>query len=123
MTRDDIMAVEDIFRQNLVSLKRETTRMVSPAAIVTLVGIPPEVQDRYINMNLSLYIMFENKVSYVITISRILKFMTAKFIPNSMQELILVAMNKIKIVYSHSGFCIKSFNADNKFEPLRDVIT
>ena len=56
----------------------------------------------------------------MITIFRNLKFITAEFIPNRIQEGILDSMKRIQIIYSHRGFCIIDGNSNNKFEPLQD---
>ena len=75
------MADEDIFGLNLRHLKGNTTRKKSPADTVTRVAIPPEINERYMDITLSIDIMFMNKVTFMMKISNNLKFITAKYIP------------------------------------------
>ena len=74
--------------------------------MVTQVGISIYTQDRYMSVTLSLDIMFVKKNSFLIKISINLKFITAKFITNRIQEGILAATKQIKNIYSNRGFCI-----------------
>ena len=68
VTRDDIMAYEYIFGPNVGSLKRNTTRKTSPASVVTRVTIPPDINETHMEITLSIYIMFVNKVAFTVTI-------------------------------------------------------
>ena len=67
--------------------------------MVMRLGISSEIQDRYTNINLSLDIMFVNKVVFMITILRNINFITSGFTPNRRQECILAATKKIKSIY------------------------
>ena len=59
----------------------------------------------------------------MITISINQNFITANFIQNRNQEVILAKINQIKIIYSHRCFRTIDCNVDNKFEPLWGGLT
>ena len=63
--RKNIMAAEDLFVSNLGSLKGNTRMRKSSVAVVTTVTTLPDIKGVYINMNLTLDIMFMNKVTFV----------------------------------------------------------
>ena len=69
-----------------------------------------------------LYIIFLNKVVFVVTRSKNLKFITSKFIPSRSQEVFLAVMKWIKYIYSHRGFIITYYNYYNDFDTLQDVL-
>ena len=123
ITRYDITEAEGIFGPNLGSLKGKSIKRASPEIMVMQSRIPSRIQYRYMNITLSLDIVFVNKVTFVITILRNINFITSEFIPNRMQEGILASMKQNKIFYSHGGFRIKECNDINKFGTLCGGIT
>ena len=84
----------------------------------TRIERPPDIRWIYMNITLSLDIMFVNKDSFVIAISKNLIIIIDALVINKRQEGILSVMNQIKFIYSHRGLCTTDFNAHNKFEPL-----
>ena len=67
MARDYIMEGKDIFGTNVGSLKVKKTIITSTVAAVKRVAIPPEIKERYTDINLSINIMFVNKVAFMMT--------------------------------------------------------
>ena len=74
------MTTEYIFGTNLVSLKVKKIRISSPEAVVTRVVIPPEIKEIYMDITISIDIIFVNKVEFVMVISNNLKFITPGYI-------------------------------------------
>lgn len=70
------------------------------------------------NIYLSLVIMFVNKDSFVIKVSKKIKLITDALITNRKQEGILSLINQIKDIYSHRKLCTTVCNAHNEVEPL-----
>ena len=73
--------------------------------------------------NLPIYIMFVNKVTFMMVISNNLKLITAEYIQSRLQKIILAQMKRIKNTCSHKGICFSDCNYDNRFEPLQDGLT
>ena len=120
VTRSDILAAEDIFGPNLGSLKGKTVRKASPTTTITRDPLPLEIKERYMDVTICLDIMFVNKVAFVITISRNIKFITVEFIASRHQGTLMASLQRINNVYAQRGFRITDCNADNEFEPLRN---
>ena len=80
MTREYITTTEYIFGTNLVSLQVKKIRISSPEAAVTRVVIPPEIKEIYMDITISIDIIFVNKVEFVMVISNNLKFITPGYI-------------------------------------------
>ena len=74
------MTTEYIFGTNLVSLQVKKIRISSPEAAVTRVVIPPEIKEIYMDITISIDIIFVNKVEFVMVISNNLKFITPGYI-------------------------------------------
>ena len=82
VTRDDIIAVEDIFGPNLGSLKGKMTRRRSPQVRMTVTDIPPVIMERYMRVTLAVDIMKVNKIPFLMTVSCHLKFGTNAVLAN-----------------------------------------
>ena len=80
MTREYITTTEYIFGTNLVSLQVKKIRISSPEAAVTRVVIPPEIKEIYMDITISIDIIFVNKVEFVMVISNNLKFISPGYI-------------------------------------------
>ena len=63
--------------------------------------------------------MFVNKIPFLVTISRHLKFGTIKMLPSRSKNYILSAIKMILPIYNTSGFKVDSMLMDNEFECLR----
>ena len=67
--------------------------------------IPPEIKNRYMDIKMSIDIMFMNNVAFIMTASNNPIFIISKYISISIKEVILSAMNQMKNIYYHIGFC------------------
>ncbi len=119
ITREDIMAAQDIFGPNLGILKGGTTRRRSPQVRVTYTPIPPTVMERYKNVTLAVDIMKVNKIPFFVSTSIDIKFGTTEAIPNMKAPQLLKSIKSIMQVYRTRGLNIRMIKADNQFEVLR----
>ena len=119
ITRDDLRAADDIFGQALGGLKGKTVRRPNPHVSTYSNGVPPHIMSRHKSVTIGIDIMFVNKIPFLVTISRDMKFGTVEALNN--QQITTVA-DKLKTVinlYSHRGFRVDAITADQEFEPLR----
>ncbi len=70
-------------------------------------------------MTLCVDVMFVNKIPFLMTISRDIKFGTAKMIARRFAKHILKAINNVKAIYRKRGFRIIQDHTDNEFESLQ----
>jgi Zinc knuckle len=106
--REDILAAEDILRPCVDSLKGKTVRRGEDHVLSDLSPIPPDILDRYRHVTLCADIMYVNKLPFLVTTSRDLRFGTAEFLLNRQED--------------NVGHSINMVHADGEFEVLRDQL-
>jgi hypothetical protein len=63
--------------------------------------------------------MFVNKIPFLVTISRNIKFGTVEALKSRKLKELLAAIKSVKRIYNLRGFKITSAHVDNEFEPMR----
>jgi hypothetical protein len=104
ITRDDVVAARDIFRPNLGSLKGKTTQRASPHVRPEHHQIPLGIMEKYRDVTLCIDIMFVNKVPFLITISRHIKFGTVEVLKNRKTTNVIAAIGNFNKLYQIRGF-------------------
>lgn len=124
VTKQDIIAAEDIFGPAVAALKGKTTRRRPEPVQVNLVDIPHDIIARYREVILAADIMYVNGVAFFVTVSRNIKFGTAEMILNKSNKTLLTAIKQVRKTYKQRGFRITHLLIDGEFESLRaDVAT
>ena len=120
ITVEDIKTAEDIFGTDIGCLQGKTTRRRPHQARIDMVDrLPTEVMARYKNITLCCDVMFINKIPFLITISRNLKFGTVDVMVNQKGETLVEHIRKVKQVYVQAGFNINMAMMDGEFEKIR----
>jgi hypothetical protein len=103
ITREDIKAAEDIFGLDVGSLKGKTVRRSPDAVRPELVEFPPDLLEQYRSITLTADIMFINRLPFLVSCSRKLKFGTAELLANREKKTILNALGKTIRIYKRRG--------------------
>ena len=119
INRQDIRAAEDIFGPDVGSLKGKTVRRGTAHVEVPSVTIPATLMERYRDVIIGADIMFVNKLPFMVTISRNIKFCTAELILDQKQETLFAAIKAVRNIYAKRGFAAKFILMDGQFEVLR----
>jgi hypothetical protein len=120
ITTRDIAAAEDIFGPSLACLKGKTVRRSSPAVVhFEAEPVPPAILERHRDVTLAIDIMFVNKIPFLVTISRYLKFGTVEALKEQTASQIMRCIKTVRGVYNKRGFRIRTILADGEFEALR----
>jgi hypothetical protein len=89
ITRDDVIAAEDIFGPDLGSLKGKTVRKASRKVELRMIPIPAMIMDRYKAVTLAADIMKVNKIPMMVSISSVIKFGTVELLKDQKMGTIL----------------------------------
>ena len=121
LTKADIQAAEDIYGPNLGALKGKTVDRPNPHVPAGVDPVPASIMDVHQSVTLAIDIMFINKVAFLITTSRNLKFGTVEAISNRQITTIIAKIKSVCQIYHHRGFRVGVILGDPEFEPIRST--
>jgi Reverse transcriptase (RNA-dependent DNA polymerase) len=119
VTEHDVRVADDIYGPNLGSLKGKTVHRPSPHVHAGVDPVPPDILGRHRGVTLAIDIMFVNKIPFLVTLSRNLKFLTVEDLPNRQEGTVRDKLKAVTRLYHHRGFHIDTILADPEFEMLR----
>ena len=119
VTKADVKAAEDIYGPNLGALKGKTVAHPNPHVPAGVDPVPTPIMDVHCSVTLTIDVMFINKVAFLITTSRNLKFGTVEAISNQQITTIIVKLRSVCQVYHHRGFQVSVILGDTEFEPIQ----
>ena len=104
ITRKDILAAEDIFGPDVGILKGKTVRRNGPRVTGTNVTIPDSLMQKYRQVILAGDIMFVNKIPFLVTISRHIKFCTTQMLSNQKATTIFTAIHMPRFCHPNATY-------------------
>ncbi|KAG7352856.1 reverse transcriptase RNA-dependent DNA polymerase [Nitzschia inconspicua] len=119
VTKRSIQIASDVFGPNLGSLKGKTVHRPSPHVQTNTDPVPPEILERHRDVTLATDILFVNKIPFLLTVSRDLRFVTVCDLPNRQLPTVEQELLKVVRLYEHRGFNVTSLLCDPEFEDLR----
>jgi hypothetical protein len=117
--RGDVLAADGIFGPNVGSLKGKTVGQGGIHVNPEYHQIPMTIMEKYRELTLCVHMMFINKLAFLVTISRGIKFGTVQFIKSRKLKELLKAIKAVKRIYALHGFKVTRAHVDNEFEPMR----
>ena len=120
VTRRDIKMARQIYGRNRSSLQGKTVRRQVPHVREDITMIPESVLKNYKHVTLCCDIFHVNGIKFIGTISKHIKFRTARAITNMRKSTLLSTLKTIIGLYESRGLIVKEIFADNQFECIRD---
>jgi hypothetical protein len=123
VTRLDILAAEDIFGPNVGFLHSKTVRRAPHTAQLALIAaLPVEKMARYRAVTLMADLMYVNKIPFLVTFSRNVRFGTVEKLGCKSNTMVMAALKDVFKIYLGGGFNVESAMMDREFEPLRGML-
>jgi hypothetical protein len=126
VTQQDILNAEHIFGPDHGSLEGKTVRKASDQVRTgDLVPIPYTIKAHYRRVVLCVDIKKIDKMPFLVTISRAIKFGTVawRLKKNAKADKILANLTEVRNVDFKRGFLLEIVEADGQFEPIRGELT
>ena len=116
VTREDILAAEDIFGPDIGCLKGKTTRTRPHKVRSMVLPLPPTIMDRYRNVTLCADVMHVNGIPMMVTLSRNIKFGTVEALPSRSEPNLINCLVSVARVYKQRGFRATILLIDGEFD-------
>ena len=115
----DIKNSYTIFGPDIGSLRGKTVKKIE-TVISDYVAIPEQIKDKMKRIELSVDVMFVNKIPFMISFGNNMKFTTIENVVDQKADTLFKALRSIKSVSTNKNIFIKTLFVDNKFEVVRD---
>jgi hypothetical protein len=103
-------------------VRGRTVRTTPESVVLDHITIPRAILERHQWVTLASDVMIVNGVPFLVSISRGLNLITAKYTPSRTAKQLAVGIRRVMDVYSRGGFVVGTILADNEFEPLRILL-
>ena len=122
VTRSDVIAAEDIFGPNVDALQGKTTR-TKPNIIRTMFqDVPQTIMTAHRHVTITGDLMFVNRIPFLVTRSRIIKFGTVDNVLSTKIPVLLASLKPVISIYRKRGFRVRIMLMDGQFEPMRGTL-
>ena len=120
VTRRDIIAAEHILGPDVGSLKGKTTRRRPlGVGLYNHTPIPSGIVEQYHDVIIAVDVLYVNKLPFIATISRYIRFGTVEFLRNQKATTLIEHIKQVNRLYRQRGFRPTYALMDGQFEPLR----
>jgi hypothetical protein len=122
VTHHDVSNAKKIFGPDTRSLKGKSGRRKTQPVVGNYVAIPREIFAMLKAVEVAIDIMFVNKLPFLVSISKRLKFTTIEYIPDRTGPSLCRSIAKIKLCYKRRNIFVRTLYADPEFAFLEDQL-
>ena len=122
VTSRDIKSDDKIFSPDVPSMKGKPAKRRPEAVVSDYVDIPKEILSMDMGLEVSVNFMFVNKLYFLVSVRKRLKFNTIEYIPTRLDKELSRYVTKIIDVYKQQGFSIHNMYMDPEFNCLDKLI-
>ena len=122
VTIEDINISEKIFGPDVYAIKGKSVRKKPKVVVNDYIEIPRELIQAHKGIILCADIMFIDQVGFLVTMSKHIKFITIRYIPDRKKDTLLEAFDATFIKYNNAGFVIKDLHVDPEFECIKSAM-
>ena len=122
VTFSDVKNAKLIFGPDITSLKGKSVRRKLDSVVTDYVEIPREILVSRKELELSMGIMFINKITFLVSISRRLKFTTIEYLSSKNKTALITTINKIVRYYRSHGLHVVTMFVDPEFKSLEEKV-
>jgi hypothetical protein len=117
---EDITIAEDIWGKDIGALKGKTTRKKPIQVKESFIPIPKELISKHKSVVLSADVMFVNKMPFLVSISKNIKFTTGERLAGRKLNLLAKGLDHIVEYYARKGFAVRSICIDPELAEVRE---
>ena len=118
VTIDDVNAAEKIYGASIAAIKGKTTRQKPVPVKSDYIKVPEELIARNKILTLTADLMFVNKIPFLVTLSRTIRFSTIEVVKDRKMTTLVKAIGNVLALYRSRKFVIKEMLMDPEFDPL-----
>ena len=115
VTIEDVMRAAKINGPSVQALKGKTIRTKSSPVVTDYVAVSHAIFEENRNITLSVDVMFVNRIPFLTSISRHLKFTTAGTLHNLTTSQLVQCVTNVKSLYTKRGFNVTAELMDGEF--------
>ena len=119
VTKADIMAAEEIFGPEVGGLKGKSMQRNPHAVKQVVEPLEPSIMKHYRHVMLGADVMYINGITFLVTVSRHIKFGTVKPLVSRKQMHLFAGIRSVAQIYQRAGFKVTAALMDGEFETLR----
>ena len=122
VTIEDINVCEKVFGPDIYTLKGKTVRSKPKIAVKDYIEIPFELKLAHQGIELCADVMYIQKLTFLVTISKNLKFVTIQFIKHRSKEDLIGGIKSVLATYNKAGFQVATLHVDPEFKHISEEL-